>query len=260
MDCCSQPGLLPLASALENMRAALTPMADTEMVSLGQSLDRVLAAPLVSPINVPAYDNSAMDGYALRHADASLTQPLQIIGQSLAGHAFAGELAAGQCIRIMTGATLPANADCVIMQEQTQVTGEQLHLLKMPRLNDNIRRAGEDIAQGAAVYAQGQRISPVDIGLIASLGVAQLHVYRRLKVAVFSTGDELTPPGQPLASGHIYDSNRYTLLALLQRLGVEIIDLGFKPGKWFPEAIDHINKNQLSKEEIITYLEKFKVF
>ena len=225
-DCCSQPGLLPLKDALLRMQTALSPVTATETVALQDALDRVLATPINSAIAVPGYDNSAMDGYALRFIDAAQHKPLTLIGQSLAGHAFTGVVNENECVRIMTGAVMPAGADCVVMQENTHLNGLQLTLTTLPKTAENIRRKGDDIAQGAQVLAQGKRITPVDIGLLASLGIAQVSVYRRLRVAILSTGDELTPPGQPLVQGCIFDSNRYALIALLQRLNIQCIDLG----------------------------------
>lgn len=233
MACCDEPRLLPLTDALERMRAAIHAVADTESRSLGELLDRVLAEPIKAGFNVPGYDNSAMDGYALRAEDAN--QPLTLIGQSLAGHAFEGELHAGQCVRITTGATIPAGADAVVMQENTQVDGDQVSVTQAPRPAENIRRAGEDIAAGREVLPAGQRLGPVDIALLASLGLANVPVKRRLRVAVVSTGDELTPPGEALPEGNIYDSNRYGMMAMLQRLNVEVLDFGLVPDQ--PEAI-----------------------
>jgi molybdopterin molybdotransferase len=223
-DCCSEPRLLPLEDALARMLDAVTPLADTESVALALSLDRILAEPVAAAIDVPAQDNSAMDGYALRAQDAG--QPLRLIGTALAGHAFAGTVTAGTCVRIMTGAPVPAGADCVVMQENTQASGEQIEIRQLPRAGENIRRRGEDIARGRIVLAAGHRLGPVDIGLIASLGIAHLRVWRRVRVAILSTGDELAAPGQPLAEGQIYDSNRHAIAAMLQRMGADIIDLG----------------------------------
>jgi molybdopterin molybdotransferase len=225
-SCDTLPGLIPLDDALIRMRKVLTPVAETETVALLNGLDRVLAVDILSKINVPGYDNSAMDGYALRHVDASTERPLKIIGQSLAGHAFSGTLGQGECVRITTGAVIPAGADCVVMQENTMLKSDQLNLTALPRPAENIRRAGDDIKQGSIVLKSGHRLTPVDIGLLASLGIAKVSVYRQLRVAMISTGDELTPPGQALPPNCIYDSNRYALISLLQRLNAQIIDLG----------------------------------
>lgn len=230
MDNCAQPGLLAVEEALARIFNQLNPVQESETLPLHDALDRVLASAIAAPINVPAGDNSAMDGYALRLQDAAgnlqATDSLQIVGQSLAGHPFAGEVQQGQCVRIMTGALVPAGADTVVMQENTRRTGEQLVLTQIPMVGENIRRAGEDIQLGSQVYAAGQRLSALDIGLLASLGLAQVPVIRRLRIAILTTGDELLPAGAAPAAGKIYDSNRPLLAALLTRLPVEVMDLG----------------------------------
>lgn len=224
MDHCVQPGLMPIEEALARICNQLNPVQETETIGLHNALDRVLAAPIAAPINVPAGDNSAMDGYALRAQDC--TDRLQVIGQSLAGHPFTGALGSKQAVRIMTGALVPAGADTVVMQENVQCTGEQISLTQIPGAGENIRRAGEDIALGSEVLAAGQRLSALDIGLLASLGIAQVTVVRRLRVAILTTGDELLPAGAAPAAGKIYDSNRPLLAALLTRIPVDLIDLG----------------------------------
>lgn len=242
-SCCDETHLLPMNEALQRMIEQVHPLTEVETLTLSQALDRVLAQPVTATLNVPAHANSAMDGYALRAADSG--EPLQLIGTSLAGHPFEGELTPGTCVRIMTGALIPAGADCVVMQENTQIQGETVTLTQEVRSGENIRQCGEDIAKGDQVLDKGKRLGPVDIGLLASLGINQVPVYRRLRVAVLSTGDELTPPGQPLPAGNIYDSNRYAIIALLQRLAVEVIDLGLIPDQpdairnAFIDAVDH---------------------
>ncbi|MES2673676.1 MAG: gephyrin-like molybdotransferase Glp [Pseudomonadota bacterium] len=226
MDACAQPGLLPVADAIAKMLIAITPITVVETVPLHQALDRVLAEDIYSKINVPGHHNSAMDGYALRHADANLTSLLRLAGTSLAGHPFQAEINPGECVRIMTGAVLPANADTVIMQEQVTLSDGKLQLNKIPEPGENIRRAGEDIAINSLVLETGKRLTPLDIGLLASLGIFELRVFERVRVAIFSTGDELKPLDQTLRAGEIYDSNRPTLMALLARLNVEVFDIG----------------------------------
>lgn len=227
MDHCAQPGLLPIEEALVRICNQLTPVQETETMVLHAALDRVLAAPIAAPINVPAGDNSAMDGYALCAQDCTAT--LSVIGQSLAGHPFSGEIGSKQAIRIMTGALVPAGADTVVMQENVQRTGELITITQIPEKGEHIRRAGEDIALGHQVMAAGQRLSALDIGLLASLGIAQVTVRRGLRVAILTTGDELLPAGATPATGKIYDSNRPLLSALLTRIPVDLIDLGIIP-------------------------------
>lgn len=244
MNCDQTPGLMSVDMALQHMQASVSVVTGSECVALTAALDRILSQAIYAPMNVPCQDNSAMDGYALclnARADASLSAASDaateqnvrwpIIGEALAGHPFSGTVAPGQCVRIMTGADIPLGANCVVMQENVQRVDEPAHLsyieLNSPvRLNDNIRRCGEDIRLGECVFEAGRRIGPVDMGLLASLGMAQVTVYRRLRVAVVTTGDELVKPGTALLTGQLYDSNRYVLLAMLQRLAVEVVDLG----------------------------------
>ncbi len=227
MDACVQPGLLPVHEAIVRMLGELAPITATEIVSLYESLDRVLAEAIVAPINVPGGDNSAMDGYAVRHQDCGET--LTLIGESFAGHPFKGELLAGQAVRIMTGALVPAGADAVVMQENVTRQEQCIAINQVPDPGENIRRAGEDIAQHEQVFASGQRVSALDIGLLSSLGITQVRVTQRVKIALLTTGDELLAPGAHYESGKIYDSNRPLLRALLSRLPVEILDLGIVP-------------------------------
>lgn len=229
-SCCSAPGLMPLEHALEQMSVNVSAITKTETCSLALSLDRVLSQDIYSQINVPGYDNSAMDGYALRAddlVDLDENNQLQLVGKSFAGEPFTGHVGQGQCVRIMTGAKMPEGCDSVIMQEQVEVLSDGVIVFqKNCKKGNNIRRAGEDIAQGAEVFKQGRKISPADIGLLASIGIENVPVYQRLKIAIFSTGDELRLPGQALEDGCIYDSNRFVLEAMLSRLAVEVVNLG----------------------------------
>ena len=223
------PEALPVRDAQRIIREFVTPVRATEQVALRAALGRVLAADIISPINVPAHDNSAMDGYALRGADLLPDAPtrLRVIGTTYAGRAFDGAPQAGECIRIMTGGVMPAGCDSVVPQEFVQVDGESIVLAPGTiRPGDNRRFAGEDLKLGSAALAAGRVVRPADLGLLASLGVAEVPVRRRLRVAFFSTGDELRSIGQPLDEGCVYDSNRYTIYGMLQRLGCDIIDMG----------------------------------
>ena len=220
---------LSVAQARAAIHAVLRPIAGSEVVALDAALGRVLHADLLSPIAVPAHDNSAMDGYAFAggqlHADQPLT--LQVIATVYAGRPHDGPLAPGQALRIMTGAVMPVGADTVVPQELCRAEGDLVHIeagVIQPR--ENLRRRGEDLQVGQAALRAGRVLRAADIGLIASLGLGSVTVRRRLRVALFSTGDELRAPGQPLPPGCIYDSNRASLRAALQRLGVDIVDLG----------------------------------
>lgn len=235
MDCCSQPGLLSVHDALLHMHQQLIPVQETEWVDLALALDRILAESVLANINVPASDNSAMDGYALRTCDAQTEGAVfDVIGQSLAGHPFrfaereGAQPALGkmQVVRIMTGAMIPAGADAVVMQENVTRTAQTLHLNKLVVQGENIRRAGDDIKKDSEVLSKGHRISALDIGLLASLGIARIKVWRKLRIAVLSTGDELLSLGSAHDEDKIYDSNRPLLCAFLQRLNVEIKDIG----------------------------------
>lgn len=247
-SCCDETHLLPLADALARMKSQILPLIDTEKVSLSQATDRILAKSIVATFDIPPHANSAMDGYALRAQDAA-QKPLRLIGTALAGHPFHAEVTTGTCVRITTGAPIPTGADCVVMQENVFVNETSVTLTHTPRVHENIRNRGEDIANGDTVIARGKRLGPFDIGLLASLGLAEVAVYRNLSVAVFSTGDELTPPGVELPVGNIYDSNRYGIIALLQRLGVKVIDLGLVPDQ--PTAIRVVLQEAAANADVI---------
>jgi len=230
-DCCSAPGLLPFECALENMLSQITPVTQTLSLPISQALNFVLAQDIVSPLNVPNHDNSAMDGYAFSLASLAQSKTLTLVGRSMAGAPFEGECQLGECIRIMTGAKMPSSCDSVEMQENVQVENDNITFLVGENLEDkklgsHVRKAGEDISLGQAVLAQGHKLSAVDIGVLASLGINEVTVYRKLKVALIATGDELKLPGQELNSGDIYESNSFVLSAMLNKLHVDVIDFG----------------------------------
>jgi molybdopterin molybdotransferase len=219
------PDALRVDKARQAILACLSPIQDAEKVPVREALGRVLAQEIVPQINVPAHDNSAMDGYAVRFADLQ-DKPLKEIGTALAGKPFAGKLGAGECVRIMTGAVMPPGADTVVIQEVVKKDADRVTIPPGQKKAQNVRYAGEDLAIGKAVLKSGKLLKPADIGLIASLGMGEVKVKRRLRVAFFATGDELASIGEPLKEGEVYDSNRYTLHGMLSRLGVEIIDMG----------------------------------
>jgi molybdopterin molybdotransferase len=219
------PNSMPVEKARQFIKQYLDPVAETETVTLHQSLGRVITQDIQSPANVPNYDNSAMDGYAFNSQDLNTAQ-LKVIGTAFAGKAFNGSVTSGECVRIMTGAVMPQGTDTVAMQEKVLRNGDSIQFTEAPKPRANVRYAGEDLQQGQNVLSAGHLMQAADLGLLASLGIAEVSVYRKLKVAFFSTGDELVAIGKPLATGQVYDSNRYTLYGMLSRLGVEMIDMG----------------------------------
>ena len=224
------PDALPVRDAQRIIAAFIAPIEGAEEVALHGALGRVLAADIISPISVPAHDNSAMDGFALRGADLNEDGPttLAVVGTVYAGRPAKLAPGAGQCVRIMTGGVMPAGCDSVIPQEHVASIGNDAITIApgVLRSGDNRRFAGEDLMAGSAALRAGKLIRPAELGLLASLGVARVPVRRRLRVAFFSTGDELRSLGQTLDEGCVYDSNRYTLFGMLTRLGCEIVDMG----------------------------------
>jgi len=222
------PNALPVSQVNQVIRAFVKPVQGYEQVAIRAALGRVLAEDVISPINVPAHDNSAMDGWALRSSDLDPAKPVTLteIGAALAGREFSGRPGPGECVRVTTGAVMPYGCDTVIPLELVQTDGKRITLPPGQEAGANRRLAGEDLQKGKPALAAGALMRPTELGLMASLGIAEVKVRRRLRVAFFSTGDELRSVGEPLAEGQVYDSNRYTIFGMLTRLGVEIIDMG----------------------------------
>lgn len=231
--CCDDydPSLIPVDEARRRLAEGVQPVSGFEKVALRDALDRILAEEVVSPIDVPSHTNSAMDGYAVDGAalPAEGVCELRVVGTSWAGRPLEGAVGAGEAARIMTGAVMPRGTDTVIMQEHVERDGDVVKFNAGHKRGQNVRAAGEDLGRGQHVLAPGRCISPAELGLLASLGVAEVRVCRRVRVAFFSTGDELRSIGEALDEGAIYDSNRYTLFGMLRRLGVEILDMGVIP-------------------------------
>jgi molybdopterin molybdotransferase len=222
------PNSLSVERARQLMLDTLSPVNGHERVFVRQALDRVLAEDVISPVDVPAHDNSAMDGWAVRHADLASDGETRLknIGTAFAGRALEKKVGAGETARIMTGALLPPEVDTVVIQEVVRIEGDTVIIPPGQRREQNVRRAGEDLRTGSAAIPEGKKLRPAELGIIASLGIAEVSVRRRVRVALFSTGDELCSIGTPLFPGAVYDSNRYTLWGMLTRLGCEVIDMG----------------------------------
>jgi molybdopterin molybdotransferase len=229
--CCADdydPNSMPVAKAREFIHQFLKPLTAVLRVPIRAALGRVLAEDVLSPVDVPAHRNSAMDGWAVRSADlnADGETTLTEIGSSFAGRPFSGSVGEGQCVRIMTGGVVPTGADTVVMQERARALGKSVTFAPGQRAGQNVREAGEDLRSGSVALRRGRIVRPADLGLIASLGIGEVAVYRPLRVAFFSTGDELRSVGTALGEGEIYDSNRYTLFGMLERLGCDVLDMG----------------------------------
>lgn len=228
-DPCAQPALLHPDEAIVQLLAQVQPTDDTEMVDLPHAIGRVLAEDLASGIDLPPFDNSAMDGYAFKYSDLvqqDQQTTLTLVGSSFAGHPYQGPIKANTCIRIMTGAPVPVGFDTVQMQEEAQTNGEAITIKHPSKMGANVRCCGEELTAGTKVLYQGTLIRAAEMGVLATIGISQVRVKRRLKVAFFSTGDELRPVGSELAPGQIYDSNRYSIQGLMAKANVDWIDLG----------------------------------
>ena len=222
------PEALPVARANEVIRSFVAPITGVETLPVREALGRVLAENIISPIDVPSHDNSAMDGYAVRSADLSADAPTTLteVGIAFAGKEYRGEVGPGACVRITTGAVMPAGTDAVVIQEIVQVEGKHVTVPPGQQPGQHRRFAGEDLQKGKPALNAGALIRPAELGMIASLGIGEVKVKRRLRVAFFSTGDELRSITEKLGPGDVYDSNRYTLYGMLTRLGCEVIDMG----------------------------------
>ena len=215
------------AAAVAHLGAGVEPLRELERRSLGESLGRVLGADLIAAVDVPSFDNAAMDGYALRAVDQAPGAALHVVGRALAGHPFGGTLGPGEAVRITTGAALPAGADAVAMQEDVQLEHDRISISSGITSGRNVRPRGEQLRAGAVVLERGRRLRSYDLGLAAAAGASELALVRRLRVGVLSTGDELQDPADaPAASAGQYDGNRPTLCAALGRTGYEAVDLG----------------------------------
>lgn len=230
MGCCDAPGLMPIEEAMEQMLSPIKPIQTTLQLPLAEAIGYVLAEDILSPIFVPPFDNSAMDGYAIRIADLNNSNVLPSAGKSFAGQPFEGEWPKGTCVRIMTGAQIPEGCDAVIMQENTEQIEQGVKFNQTDvKPQNNIRPTGDDICKDDVVLPKGARLTARDIPMIATLGISHVTVVRKPRVAFFSTGDELKPLGEPLEAGQIYDSNRYGIKPLIENFGCEPVDLGIIP-------------------------------
>jgi len=248
-DPCSQPSLMHPDEAIALLLKQVNIVDGSEVVPLPQALGRVLAEDLASSIDLPPFNNSAMDGYAFRFDDLTSNQSLTLIGQSFAGHPFEGKPKPNTCIRIMTGAPVPDGYDTVQMQEKVEAKENSIFIETPKAKGTNVRYRGEEVKAGQKVLVSGTQIGAAEMGVLATIGASQLRVTRQVKVAFFSTGDELRPVGTELAPGQIYDSNRYSIQGLLSRANVEWIDMGVIADD--PEAIRHAFRNASANADMV---------
>jgi molybdopterin molybdotransferase len=251
IDCCSSPGLMSVEQAIENILSQAVPVKESESIDILDALNRVLADGLLSVIDVPGYDNSAMDGYAVHSEDCQTSGCELAVTQRIPAGQTGTLLEKGSAARIFTGAPIPEGADAVVMQELCEGDENRVVINTIVKAGSNVRRAGEDITKGSIVLNTGKRLRAQELGLLASVGLAEVKVKRKLKVAIFFTGDEIIAPGQPLAPGQIYNSNRYTLRGLLQVMDCEIVDLGIVPDT-LEATVDVLKQAAASADLVIT--------
>lgn len=252
-SCCDEfdPNALNVEQAREKILGDVISVTDVKTIPIREALNCVLAENVKSSINVPAHVNSAMDGYAICGSDipTSSDQQIAVIGTVMAGRPLDITITVGKCARIMTGGKMPTGTDTVIMQEHVQREGDIITITGSHKVGQNVRYAGEDLAEGDTVFQKGRQLTPADIGMLASMGNATATVFRKIKVAFFSTGDELCSVGDVLGDGQIYDSNRYTLDGMLRRLDVELIDMGVIPDD--RELIENAFRDATGKADVL---------
>ena len=247
------PDSMPVDRARALIRQFLHPVTAIERMHIRHALGRILAEDVISPLDVPGHDNSAMDGWAVRFADLSADGETQLarIGESFAGKPFQGRVGRGEAVRIFTGGVMPEGADTVVMQERAKENADGVAIAAgaVTKAGQNRRFAGEDLKRGGIVFRRGQPLRPAEIGMMASLGINEIAVFRKLRVAFFSTGDELVSIGRPLRAGEIYDSNRYTIHGMLARLGCEVIDMGVVRDE--PEALERAFADAAASADVV---------
>ena len=246
-----QAQCMTVEQAQQHILQATQPIAESTSCTLKNALGRILSEDLSSPIAVPNHNNSAMDGYAILGSDipSNGETKLRNVGTAYAGEPYTQTVQAGECVRIMTGATMPTPCDTVVIQERVNVDGEQVTICADEKRGQNVRAAGEDIVAGATILKQGQRLMPAHLGLLASCGIQNVPVWRKPHIVFFSSGNEIISCGQPLSEGQVYDSNRYTLYGMLQRAGVTITDLGIVRDD--PQALDKAFHQELATADAI---------